>query len=142
MAKAWREDPHWFNNLAWRKVMRGQSPEVYAVALRQAEACCRIEPDNALYINTLGVLQYRIGRDEDAVANLSRSDRMNAASKIGQKPSDVAFLAMAHYRLGHRDQAKTLLAQLRELVKLPPWSTYNEPQDFLREAEELIGSKP
>jgi len=54
--------------------------------------------------------------------------------------ADLAFLAMTHYRLGHRDTARTMLAQLRARLAGLQRSGFRdaEAQGFLREAESLI----
>ena len=52
-------------------------------------------------------------------------------------PWNLAFLAMAHHRLGEEEQAQALLARLRELMKDPrlglsgrsPASTCAKPRD-------------
>jgi hypothetical protein len=41
-------------------------------------------------------------------------------------------------RLGQKDEARTTLARLRELVKAPEWASNEDAQAFLREAGELI----
>jgi hypothetical protein len=88
------------------------------------------------------------------------------AESHGSYPPDLAFLAMAHFRLGHADQARHFLARLRETTLNDPrwqlpvheqeafrnaspqerlknrdWARYAEHQACLREAEELIEGK-
>ncbi len=48
---------------------------------------------------------------------------------------------MAHYQLGNKDQAKSTLARLREVMKRLPWTKDQESQGFLKEAEALIEGK-
>ena len=60
---------------------------------------------------------------------------------FGIQPADLAFLAMAHQQLGHKEQARAALARLRELMKQPVWKQNAEAQGFLREAEGLIEGK-
>jgi tetratricopeptide (TPR) repeat protein len=98
-------------------------------------------PDNGVYLNTLGVAQYRLGQYDQAIATLTRSDKLNSKQFGGQShPADVAFLAMAHHRLGHSDEARKLLERLRQLLQQDRWKNDAESQAFLREVESLIQS--
>jgi Flp pilus assembly protein TadD len=45
----------------------------YELALKQAEAACRLVPDNWLSLTALGAAQYRLGRNAGAVATLNRA---------------------------------------------------------------------
>ena len=55
-----------------------------------------------MFLNTLGVVQYRAGRNAEAVTSLEAS----LAAGHGQSDAfDLFFLAMAHHRLGHREEA-------------------------------------
>ena len=108
--------------------------------MRQVEAACRLAPENSFYLTTLGVAQYRSGKYPDAVATLTRSDKIN--SERDRQPRDVSFLAMAHYKLGQKDKAQLLLSELRQLMKEPGWSIDAEARGFLREAEDLLAGKP
>ena len=51
-------------------------------------------------------------------------------------------MALAHHHLGHKEQARATLAQLREVMKQPRWEKDAEARGFLREAEEVIDGKP
>src|SRR5262249_39911128 len=120
---------------------RDASKEAYARALGQAqEAAVRFDLGNGLFLNTLGVAQYRVGRYADALATLTESEMLNA-TKEGWFPADLAFLAMTQHQLGKKDEAKATLNRLRKVMKQPPWSQYYEGPVFLREAEELIEGK-
>jgi Tfp pilus assembly protein PilF len=63
-----------------------------------------LAPGEAMSLNTMGVVQYRAGRYDEAIATLERS----LAAGSGQSDGfDLFFLAMAHHRQGHREQART-----------------------------------
>jgi tetratricopeptide (TPR) repeat protein len=113
-------------------------PAAYRLALEQAEAACRLIPDEADFLKILGVARYRVGRYREAVAALTQADRLHRDYWIGlSHPVDLAFLALARHRLGQTDQARALLGRLRETMKSPQWARAGEAQSFLREAEEI-----
>jgi len=60
-------------------------------------------------LNTLGVALYRAGRFEDAVQRLKEGIQLRDGIGV---PKDWVFLAMAHHRLGHREQARQWLGRL------------------------------
>ena len=108
-------------------------------ALAQAKAACRLAPADRAFALTLGVAQYRLGLDREALPTLRRSDGPDAAAATARdRPTALAFLAMTLHRLGQKDEARTTLARLRELVKAPEWAGNGEAQDFLHEAVALI----
>jgi Tol biopolymer transport system component len=140
-AQSHREDPQSLNMAAWNVVKeRDARKDDYARALRQAEAAVRLAPEQGYYFNTLGVSQYRAGRYADALATLTKSEKLNAAEE-GAHPSDVAFLAMTQHQLGKKDLATATLGRLREVMKQPRWAQNAEAVGFLREAKELIEGK-
>jgi eukaryotic-like serine/threonine-protein kinase len=113
--------------------------EDYARALAWAEAACRLDPEAAGNLTTLGVAQYRAGRYADAAATLQRDDELNAAKYAPNgSPANVAFRAMALYRLGRHEEARQFLARLRGLKKLPTWANHPLVLPFYQEAGELI----
>ena len=110
--------------------------ETYRRALRYAEVACRLEPENGLFLNTLGVARYRCGKYQEAAQTLLRSDQLNR--KRGRPQSgDLAFLAMVYHRLGQDKEARTYLDQLRQRVKD---NQSQENQDFLKEVEALLNA--
>ena len=132
------EEPDKARPMSWVVVRQpGREAEKYLRALRWAEAARRVAPDSGVVLNTLGVAQYRTGRHAQAVATLARADGLNKGT-----PADLAFLAMAHRRLGQMEQARALLALIRETLRQPRWETDEEARSFLREAEDLIQADP
>jgi WD40 repeat protein len=130
-----------WNDAAWNVVkVRDSGEDAYTRALRYAEAAVHLAPEDGEYLNTLGVAQYRVGRYADALATLTKSEKLNA-TKEGSIPDDLAFLAMTQHQLGKKDEAKATLARLREVMKQPRWAQNAEAQGFLREAEQLIEGK-
>jgi Flp pilus assembly protein TadD len=141
LAQSHREDPRSLNEAAWIMVKSRETGKVaYARALRQAETAVRLAPKDGLILNTLGVAQYRVGRYAEALASLTKSEKLNATEK-GSIPADLAFLAMTQHQLGKKDQAKATLDRLREVMKQARWANDSEAVSFLGEAEELIEGK-
>jgi superkiller protein 3 len=105
-----------------------------AVAL--AERAVELEPEVGNYWNTLGVARYRAGDWKAAAEALEKS---TALSK-GGGAIDWHFLAMAHWRLGHKDEARRCYDRVAEL--LDQWHPTAELFRRTRvEAEELLGMK-
>jgi tetratricopeptide (TPR) repeat protein len=133
------EDWLLLNNTAWAVVeAAGGAPETYRLALHRAERACELDPENGFFLNTLGVAQYRVGEYQKALDTLTRSDKINSAKREGSLPADHAFLALAHYQLGHTREAQAHFERLRELMKNPKWAKDEDSQAFLREVESAI----
>jgi WD40 repeat protein len=111
-------------------------PAAYRLALKQAEAACRLIPDEADFLTTLGTARYRVGQFREAVAALERADRLHQEYWDGVSyPWDLAVLALAWHRSGEAEQARALLGRLREAMKSPQWARDGYSQVWLREAE-------
>src|SRR5262249_30049647 len=105
-------------------------------ALELAKQLVRLVPDKWESWNTLGAAQYRAGDWKSAVAALTRSMDLHKGGDAG----DWYFLAMAHWRLGDREQARKWYDQAVR------WTEKNRPEDeelrcFRAEAAELLGIK-
>ena len=101
------------NSIAWTCVLAPDAA-VYGEALvHLAEAGVAGRPERGRerseVLNTLGAALYRAGRFEEAIRRLNESIQ---ALDGGDVPKGFAFLAMAHHRLGHRDEAKRWLDKL------------------------------
>jgi hypothetical protein len=132
------EDPRSLNGASWNVVRQpGAEPAAYFLALRQAETACRLVQNNGTYLTTLGVASYRVGKFREAVATLEQAERLKTDLQNGPDPADLAFLAMAEYRLGQTNPARVALNRLRELMKKPEHAQDQQGQTFLREAEAL-----
>ncbi len=126
-------------NACWNVAKAAGNPHAdYEIALTGAEQYLSRSPDVPAVINTLGVLQYRLGRYEDALATLARSDAHYTVERDGGTPHDVAFIAMAHHRLGRGDEARAEMERLLRLMQRPHHAYDEECKAFLAEAEALI----
>jgi WD40 repeat protein/serine/threonine protein kinase len=110
----------------------------YRRALQLAEDACALMPENIEFLNTLGTAYYRVGNYEDALDTLGRCNKLRKESW----PEDLAFLAMAQHQLGRQEQARATLARLQEVIRKPRWAENAEAQAELREAEEVLKTKP
>jgi tetratricopeptide (TPR) repeat protein len=105
LAKTFPENAYALNEASWVVVRRQAGDHAaYERALRQAEAACRVAPEDAGFLGTLGVAYYRVGRYSDAIAALQKC--LPGQTINGMDASARYVLAMSHYRLG--DVAKAL----------------------------------
>jgi WD40 repeat protein/Tfp pilus assembly protein PilF len=97
------EQPRVCNKLAWAYVSGPEKLRDPAKALPLAERAVRLAPNQASYLNTLGVAQYRAGKYADARATLEKSLRAGAGRSDA---FDLYFLALCHHRLGDAVKAR------------------------------------
>jgi hypothetical protein len=155
-----------------------RSADAYRVGFQLLEAIIRAKPDDPRFRLLLGIARYRTGHYSDALSQFRVAQTEGSSlilSQVGQcfMPGlrsallhreqfdhDVvralAFLAMTHHRLGHRDRALAALADLRNLGSYPThipqagpgqgrlvrFNDSQEYRDLLREAESLIEGRP
>jgi tetratricopeptide (TPR) repeat protein len=123
---------------SWSVVRRPDAgATAYRLALRQAEAVYQLNPNHVAYLNLLGVAQYRTGKYQVAVATLARCEQLATARTGGSFPANLAFLALAYYRLGQIERARDTLQRLREAMKKPERAGDGQAQEFWREAETI-----
>ena len=91
------------NNLAWVYVTGPEKLRDPAKALALAERAVKLSPQQQIFLNTLGVVQYRNGQYAAAVETLEKS---LSASKGEFAGFDLFFLAMCHARLGAPAKAR------------------------------------
>jgi tetratricopeptide (TPR) repeat protein len=87
----------------------GDWPKVIALA----EMAVDRDPKWPRYQRALGAILYRAGRFQEALQHLNEANRLNAPepSELWEgSPVELwCFVAMAHYRLGHAEEAKEWL---------------------------------
>jgi tetratricopeptide (TPR) repeat protein len=96
-------DPRTLNSQAWGLVTGPLSQRDPERALPLARLAVERDPQNVLHVNTLGVVQYRLGMYHEARATLTQS------LELGQghwDAFDLFFLALCHAHLGE-DAAAT-----------------------------------
>jgi eukaryotic-like serine/threonine-protein kinase len=96
-------NPETLNSQAWKLVTGPAGQRDPARALVLIQDAVKQQPGNAMYLNTLGVVQYRNGQIQEALATLEKS----LAAGQGQFDAfDLFFLAMCHARLDDTAKAK------------------------------------
>jgi tetratricopeptide (TPR) repeat protein/serine/threonine protein kinase len=122
------------NNLAWLLANRSDAKSRDPVgAVKVAEKAVELAPQDGANWNTLGAAHYRAGHWKAAVTALEKSREL----RKGGDSFDWFFLAMAHWRLGDKEQARKWYDQAVQ------WMEKNKPQDeelhrFRAEAAELL----
>jgi WD40 repeat protein/Flp pilus assembly protein TadD len=148
-AERYLEDAEQLNLQSWMVVRSAEcSSKQYARALLQAEEACDLQPENGLALNTLGVAQYRMGKYQEALATLTRSEKINRTAAGRSAPSDLAFLCLAQHRLGMKQQALETFVRFQRTMRAvyPPAaaaktadeSTATDDHAFFQEAGEAL----
>ena len=125
------------NNLAWF-LATCPDPKLRnaAKAVELSKKAVDLMPHDGNKWNTLGAAHYRTGDWKAAVTALEKSREL----RKGGDSFDWFLLAMAHWQLGDKEQARKWYDQALE------WMEKNKPQDeelkrFRAEAAELLGLK-
>jgi WD40 repeat protein/serine/threonine protein kinase/tetratricopeptide (TPR) repeat protein len=106
------------------------------------------KPDSSDYLSTYGAALYRAGRFQQAVEQLDKA-RHYSVDDVWQQ----LFLAMAHHRLGHPDDARSWLQKAEERIEaalnpkhkdkafhLPRWEQRLVWQLLLNEARDTLSA--
>jgi len=136
-AKRSKDNPEALNSLAWTLATYPE-PKLRdpTQAVQLAKKAVERVPGVGDYRNTLGVAHYRAGNWEAAVEALNQSVEL----RKGGDACDWFFLAMAHWKLGNKEKARTRHDQAVQ------WMDKNKPQDeelrrFRAEAAALLEVK-
>jgi tetratricopeptide (TPR) repeat protein len=130
--------PEELNNVAWGLIRRSDpSVGVARQAVELAQKAVDLSPSAGHIWNTLGVAHYRAGSWPAAIEALEKSRELNKDKHLSV---DAFFLAMAHWQLGNKDEARKWFDQGAL------WMEKNQPQNedlrrFRAEAEKLLEIK-
>ncbi len=122
------------NNLAWVFLTCAYGPiRNPAEGLKLAQRAVELVPNKGAYWNTLGVAHYRSGSCKEAIAAFTKSMQLTH----GGNSYDYFFLAMAHWQLGEKEEARRWYDQAVQ------WMDKNLPKGkelgrFRAEAAELL----
>ena len=112
-AARYQENADLYFDASFRIVSRSDtSLAEYQKALRLAESAARLAPESILNLNLVGMACYRVGDYQRAVEILTKTDEANLQDKA--ELWNLAYLAMALFRLGHSDEAHNTLSRLDE----------------------------
>ncbi len=125
-------------DIAWAP---GRDQKDYRLAQFAIEDALAERPGDPAFTNSLGVVQYRLGLYEEALETLAVSDEWYSRQFEGGLAADIAFIAMAHHRLGHEKETQIAMQRLRGVMRRPDAAGNLENQAFLSEAENLIAGK-
>jgi tetratricopeptide (TPR) repeat protein len=123
------------NNLAWM-LATALDPAVHdpGLAVELATKAVELDPKPAYLWNTLGVAQYRAGEWKAAIDALAKAEEITPGRYFG---FNAFFLAMAHWKLDQKDEARQVFNQAVE------WMDKNQPENeelrrFRAEAAKLL----
>jgi tetratricopeptide (TPR) repeat protein len=143
--------------VAWACSLAPDAADDLGRAVQLADTAVRARPKSHLHLNTHGAIMYRTGEFKKAVERLHQAHEAWEAASPKPPPSSPAytwfFLAMAHHRLGHAEQAREWLDQAAKWAektgkdsvrsgpgrKPLPWNRRLTLELLRREAESLIG---
>jgi tetratricopeptide (TPR) repeat protein len=123
------------NSLAWdlaanAKTDRRQPGRAVSLAGEAVE----FKPREGDYFKTLGVALFRAERWQDAIETLETADRLGGGKDFG---CNALFLAMAHWQLDNKEQARAWYDRAVEWVEKNP-SDHEELRRFRTEAAGLM----
>jgi tetratricopeptide (TPR) repeat protein len=123
------------NQIAWHLATKAEpARREPGRAVRLAREAGELKPQHADYVNTLGVALYGAGHGKEAIETLERADQLSGGKRFSY---NAYFIAMAHWQLGNRDEAR------RWYDRAVAWTEKHEPKNeelrrFRVEAAELL----
>jgi tetratricopeptide (TPR) repeat protein len=123
------------NHVAWRLATHSDSTQQKGkLAVELANKLVDLTPEVGRLWTTLGAAQYRAGDWQAAIKSLEKSTEL----REGGNSLDWFFLSMAHWQLGHKEEARQWYDKAVE------WMEKNRPENeellrFRGEAAELLG---
>ncbi len=123
------------NSNAWQVGRSaGRSAADYVGALEDIERCCAAAPERGEFENTRGVVLLRLGRHEEAIKALMRSEELMRARWPEGHPIDAAALSLCLRALGNPGAADEWLERADRLMRDPQHREDGDSRAFLEEA--------
>ncbi len=117
-----------------------RTTESYEIGLRGAETAKALTPEDTDCLSTLGTALYRLGRCEDALGPLRRSEelRRERVGKGGARA--LAVLAMSLARLNQPEAARATFQRLEEVQNDPNlnWLLEERDEALVEECKEVL----
>jgi serine/threonine protein kinase len=105
------------NNLAWSLATAADgSSRDRAKAVEYASKAAEVSPQNECIRSTLGIARYCAGDWKDAILELERGIQLSKADD-GLKALDGFFLAMAHWQIHEKENARAWFARATEWME-------------------------
>jgi Flp pilus assembly protein TadD len=124
------------NNRAWSLAtsadVKARDPHT---AVELAQEALKLAPNSADFWNTLGVAQYRDGNFKEAISSLQKYRDLRTSDAEYGNPF---FLAMAHWQLGHKEDARRWYDKGAQWMDRQP-APSAALQGFRNEVAELLG---
>ncbi|MBS0263583.1 MAG: tetratricopeptide repeat protein [Planctomycetes bacterium] len=119
----------------------GRPRSDYETALSGAEALCREDPESVSHRCLLGIVQYRLGKHDLALAELTRpigSDEATTAVNRDPALQRLAYLTLAQFDSGAVADARVTLTQLRDRRETSGDKLGAETLAVIAEAEQRV----
>jgi tetratricopeptide (TPR) repeat protein len=113
-------DPNAARGVAWTCALAPGAVDDWKAPVRLAEQASRANPKNPTFSTTLGAVLYRAGRSEEAIQPLENATKMferPGTDCVSASPVCAwLFLALAHHRRGHAEEARRCFNKASELA--------------------------
>jgi tetratricopeptide (TPR) repeat protein len=127
------DNPATGRTLVWSCALAPDAVADLKPLVQRAERLAKEHPKDADYLQTLGAMLYRAGRFEDAARQLEEAVKLR-----GKDAGDALFLAMAHQRLGHAEEARKWLEKVGQRPKGKSWDQRLALELLRGEADKMV----
>lgn len=139
LAQLYTDGPDRFQQAARDVVRRpGATQAIYRQALDWIQTALHFAPEHGVTLTTQGIALYRLEEYADALATLQRAARLDQAAE----PANLAFQAMAEHALGHDEEARARLDELRQVMRKGNFARDEDALGFLNEAQTCLSRRP